>query len=627
MDTLESAKITKISQVTPGVTWFLRGLGLSDYYIIKIFSYAGDSCVGMTEADPFWLLDEFSRLGFRKVDGIAKELGVGHDDPRRLKACVRHAMASYVSEGHTYAPLKELSDRCAAFLDISSDIIEDTIETMTYEGVLHKVSSPDGDRIYFYRYYRAESHVASRLIQLADQKAGELKKIVASPDVLIRKFEASKGIELTEEQKRAVLSSLVNGVTVITGGPGTGKTTILNAIIFILESSGQKVAVTAPTGRAAKRIMETGGHPAQTVHRLLEYYYDETRKAMIFAKNSEDPLNYDCVIVDESSMMDIMLCDALLDALKEHTRLILVGDKDQLPSVGPGNVLGDIIGSERINTIFLNRIFRQDEESDIISNAHRINQGEYPFFRAEGSDFEVIRLDSQKDIRSRICSLVGSFDADRVQVLTPVKKGILGTAELNEELQKVFNPPEDDKEELKFGKKIFREGDRVMQIKNDYQLAFKRERHDKYGGDGTQEGYLREDGKGIFNGEIGQIIGIDRDAKSITVAFDDDRFGKTWGRRFALYEYSKLDELEQAFAVTVHKSQGSEYPVVMIPITWFPPVLATRSLIYTAITRGKNRVILVGNPDYLNAMVDNDRSEQRFSGLKDSLAAVGILDI
>ena len=490
---------------------------------------------------------------------------------------------------------------------------------MTYEGILHKASGEEGERVYFYRYFMAESRVASRITRLSDSNPRELRKIIASPNALIRKYEETNGIELSEEQRRAVISSLANGVTVITGGPGTGKTTILNAIIYILEESGQKVAVTAPTGRAAKRIMETGGHFAQTVHRLLEYYYDETRKAMAFGKNSEDPLDYDCVIVDEASMMDILLCDALLEAVRENTRLILVGDKDQLPSVGPGNVLGDMIASDCLNTIFLNRIYRQDEESDIVTNAHRINHGDYPVFRSGDSDFEVIRLDSQKDIRQRICDVIKSLDLDNVQVLTPVKKGILGTGELNEELQKVFNPPESDKEELKFGKKIFREGDRVMQIKNDYQLSYKRERHDRYGGDGTQEGYLREDGKGIFNGETGRIIGIDREAKSVTVAFDDDSFGRTWGRRFALYEYSKLDELEQAFAVTVHKSQGSEYPVVVIPVTWFPPMLATRSLIYTAVTRGKSRVILVGNPDYLNAMVDNDRSEQRYSGLKDRI--------
>ena len=627
MDPLVLAKITKISQVTPEVTWFLRGLGLSDYYIIKIFSEFGDSVVGMTQADPFWLLDEFSRIGFRTVDRMASELGVGPEDPRRLKACVRFALASYVAEGHTFAPLADLKDRCASYLDVPAALIGDTIETMTYEGVLHKSAGDEGERVYFYRYYRAESHVASRLIHLSDGDSRELRKIIASPQTLIRKFEERRGIELSEDQKRAVISSLANGVTVITGGPGTGKTTILNAIIYILEESGQKVAVTAPTGRAAKRIMETGGHFAQTVHRLLEYYYDETRNAMAFGKTAEDPLDYDCVIVDESSMMDIILCDALLDALKENTRLILVGDKDQLPSVGPGNVLGDIIASDNINTIFLNKIYRQDEESDIITNAHRINSGEYPVFSEGDSDFELVRLDSQKDIRSRICEIVRAYDAENVQVLTPVKKGILGTGEMNEELQKVFNPPEPDKEELKFGKKVFREGDRVIQIKNDYQLSFKRERHDKYGGDGTQEGYEREDGKGIFNGETGQIIGIDKDARSVTVAFDDDSFGKTWGRRFALYEYAKLDELEQAFAVTVHKSQGSEYPVVLIPVTWFPPVLATRSLIYTAITRGKSKVILVGNPDYLNAMVDNDRSEQRYSGLKDTLINTGIYHI
>lgn len=619
MDPLGNAKITKISQVTPEVTWFLRELGLSDYYIIKIYALVGNNAVGMTKTDPYWLLDEFSRMGFKNVDGMAQKLGIGQDDPRRLKACVRFALASYVSEGHTFAPLEELRDRCASYLDLSPEKIEDAIETMTYEGILHKASGEEGERVYFFRYFMAESRVASRITRLSDSNPRELRKIIASPNALIRKYEETNGIELSEEQRRAVISSLANGVTVITGGPGTGKTTILNAIIYILEESGQKVAVTAPTGRAAKRIMETGGHFAQTVHRLLEYYYDETRKAMAFGKNSEDPLDYDCVIVDEASMMDILLCDALLEAVRENTRLILVGDKDQLPSVGPGNVLGDMIASDCLNTIFLNRIYRQDEESDIVTNAHRINHGDYPVFRSGDSDFEVIRLDSQKDIRQRICDVIKSLDLDNVQVLTPVKKGILGTGELNEELQKVFNPPESDKEELKFGKKIFREGDRVMQIKNDYQLSYKRERHDRYGGDGTQEGYLREDGKGIFNGETGRIIGIDREAKSITVAFDDDSFGRTWGRRFALYEYSKLDELEQAFAVTVHKSQGSEYPVVVIPVTWFPPMLATRSLIYTAVTRGKSRVILVGNPDYLNAMVDNDRSEQRYSGLKDRI--------
>lgn len=619
MGPLENAKITKISQVTPEVTWFLRELGISDYYIIKIYAMVGENAVGMTKADPYWLLDEFSRMGFKNVDGIAQKVGVEQEDPRRLKACVRFALASYVSEGHTFAPFAELRDRCAAFLDLSPEKIGDAIDTMTYEGILHKSSGDEGERVYFYRYFMAESRVASRITRIADRDSRELKKIIASPEALIRKFEGANGIELSEEQKRAVISSLANGVTVITGGPGTGKTTILNAIIYILEESGQKVAVTAPTGRAAKRIMETGGHFAQTVHRLLEYYYDETRKSMAFGKNSEDPLDQDCIIVDESSMMDILLCDALLEAVKENTRLILVGDKDQLPSVGPGNVLGDMIASDCLNTIFLNRIYRQDEESDIVTNAHRINHGDYPVFRTGDTDFEVIRLDSQKDIRQRICDVIKSLDMDNVQVLTPVKKGILGTGELNEELQKVFNPPESDKEELKFGKKIFREGDRVMQIKNDYQLSYKRERHDRYGGDGTQEGYLREDGKGIFNGETGQIIGIDRDAKSVTVAFDDDSYGRTWGRRFALYEYSKLDELEQAFAVTVHKSQGSEYPTVVIPVTWFPPMLATRSLIYTAITRGKSRVILVGNPDYLNQMVDNDRSEQRYSGLKDRI--------
>ena len=616
MDPLTSAKVTKISQVAPQVTWFLRGIGLSDYYIIKIYDTAGPECVGMINEDPYWLLDEFSNMGFKKVDEIARRLEFSREDPRRLKAGIRYVLGYYVGEGNTYAPREELIEKCSQLMEVPRELIGDAIDTMSFEGVLQPAKAEDTEAVYFFSYYKAESKVASRLIHLAGQKPGELKKIIASPDSFLRKFEEERGIELSEDQKRAVLSSLVNGVTVITGGPGTGKTTILNAVIYIMEQSGHRVAVCAPTGRAAKRIMETGGHFAQTVHRLLEYYYDETRKAMFFAKNSEDPLDHDAVIVDEASMMDIKLCEALCDAVKDGTRLIFVGDKDQLPSVGAGNVLADLIRSDCFNTVVLKKIYRQEDESGIVINAHRINHGDHPVFgEGDESDFTVIRMDKQNDIQQKICEIVKDMDPDSVQVITPVKKGILGAQELNVRLQEVFNPPEEDREELKFGKKIFREGDRVMQIKNDYKLAFKRERHDKYGGDGTEEGYSREDGRGIFNGEIGTIIGIDREARSMTVAFEDDSFGRTWGRRFALYEYTRLDELEHAFAITVHKSQGSEYPMIVMPVSWFPPVLATRSLIYTALTRGKSRVIAVGNPEYVNQMVDNDRSNLRLSGL------------
>ena len=616
MDPLNTHKATRISQVAPEVTWFLRDAGLSDYYIIKIYDMVGMSAVGMTKEDPYWLLDEFSRMGFKKVDEIALRLDVRKDDPRRLRAGVRFVLGYYVGEGNTYARREDLLDSCSQLLEVSRDVISDTIDTMSYEGILHRAITDGYDSVYFYSYYKAENKSASRLMHLKEQDVRELKKIISSPDAFMRKFEEERGIELTEEQRRAVLSAITNGVTVITGGPGTGKTTIINTVIYILEQSGHRVAVAAPTGRAAKRIMESGGHFAQTVHRLLEYNYDETGKSMYFAKNADDKLDYDAVIVDEASMLDIKLLEALLDAVKDGTRVIFVGDRDQLPSVGAGNVLSDLIESDCFNTVALNRIFRQEMESDIIMNAHRINHGEYPVLREEGSDMTIVRLDRQADIRDRISRIVSEMDPESVQVITPTKKGILGSIELNTCLQEVFNPPEDDKEELKFGKKIFREGDRVMQTKNDYRISYKRERHDSYGGDGTEAGYSREDGKGIFNGEIGVIVGIDREERTVTVAFDDDRYGKTWGRRFALYEYTMLDELEQAFAITVHKSQGSEYPNIIIPISWFPPVLATRSLIYTAITRGKSGVILVGNPEYMNAMVDNDRSSLRLSGLK-----------
>ncbi len=617
MDTLNGQRITKISQVAPEAAWFLRGLGLSDYYVIKIYDLVGGASVTLIKEDPYWLLEDFSHMGFKKVDEIAENLGVKKDDPRRLRAGLRYVLSYYVGEGHTFAPKNDYLDKCAQLLDVTREAAEDALRMMVYEGTLHISFTEGEEAVYFYSYYKAESSVASKLVHLSNQEAKELKKIIASPEAFLRKFQENTGLELSRNQKNAVISSLVNGVTIITGGPGTGKTTIINALIYILEESGHRVAVCAPTGRAAKRIMETGGHFAQTVHRLLEYYYDETRGSMFFAKNSEDQLNYDCVIVDEASMLDIKLTEALLNAVKDGTRVVFVGDKDQLPPVGAGNVLTDLIKSEYFNTVELNEIYRQDLESDIVSNAHRINKGDYPSLKeGEETDFEVIRLNKQADIRDRICSIVRDMDPDKVQVLSPVKKGIIGVAELNPELQNIFNPPEADKEELKFGKKIFREGDRVMQIKNDYRISFKRERHDRYGGDGTIEGYVREDGKGIFNGEIGTIVGIDKEARSMTIAFEDDRFGKSWGRRFALYEYTRLDELELAYAVTIHKSQGSEYPTVIIPISWFPSVLSTRSLIYTAITRGKSKVILVGDPKYMNAMVDNDRSTSRLSGLK-----------
>ena len=605
MDTLNN--ITKISQVTPEVTWFLRNLGFSNYYIIKIYDLVGDAAIGLTEDNPYWLLEEFPRLGFDRVDGVARKLGVSPDSHLRLEAAVAYGLRSYVAEGHTFAPLDEFCIKAAEFLDADTGLVRDVIEDMSFSGDVQLTNLDGRPVLYFYGYYRAECTIAGKLAALAEP-AGGLPPVAGNPLALIKKAAAERGIELSGQQTTAVMNSLVSGVSIITGGPGTGKTTIINSLIYIMEESGLKVAVAAPTGRAAKRIMETSGHFACTVHRLLEYYYDEETGYMSFGKNSEDPLNYNAVIIDEASMLDLMLTEALCNALKPGTRLILVGDADQLPSVGAGNVLADLIDSDYFFTTRLTEIYRQSTESRIVVNAHRINGGESPVY---GEDFLLVKEDKQQAILDKIAEIAQKLPAGSVQVLTPVKKGILGSANMNARLQQVFNPTEEGKTELEFGSRIFRVGDRVMQIKNDYRLEYRVGRKSPGQFDSRTDG---DTGKGIFNGEIGEVKGIDTQLRTVTVLYDDERWVE--------YSYVKLDEIELAYAVTVHKSQGSEFPVVIMPMTWFPPVLATRSLIYTAVTRGKEQVIIVGNPDYLEKMVANNQSRSRNSGLKERLVGM-----
>lgn len=585
--------ITKISQVTPEVTLFLRGLGFSNYYIIKIFDLVGEAAVSLTEDNPYWLLEDFPRMGFKKVDQVAAQLGMEPENPYRLQAAVEFGLRAYLSEGHSYAPLKELVVNVGKLLELNSELVEDVIEDMVFDGRL-QLSDLNGIRaVYFYGYYKAECSITKKLAGL-ENPTGGLKPVGGNIPALIRKAETASGITLSTEQKKAVENALLSGVSIITGGPGTGKTTIINAILSVLESGGMKVLVAAPTGRAAKRVMETSGHFACTVHRLLEYSYDEMTGYMRFGKNEFEPLDCQAVIIDEASMLDLLLAEALCDALLPGTRLILVGDADQLPSVGAGNVLADLIDSEYFFTARLTEIYRQTGESQIIVNAHRMNRGLYPDY---SGDFHLLAASKQLDILDKIVDVAKHYPMRDVQVLTPVKKGILGSENLNLKLQEVFNPPMQGKAELAFGSRIFRVGDKVMQIKNDYRIEYNCPK------DPTQTG-----GKGIFNGEIGIVKSVDMEMRSVTVLFDDERWVE--------YAYVQLDELELAYAITIHKSQGSEFPVVILPMTWFPPVLATRSLVYTAVTRGKKEVYIVGNPAYLNAMVDNNQSRSRNSGLK-----------
>lgn len=616
-------EITKISQVTPEVTLFLRKIGLTNYYIIKIFNLVGEAAIGLTEDDPYWLLSEFPNMGFKKVDIIAKVLGVEQEDENRLMAGLRYVLSWYISSGHTFAKEDEFFETSSRVLEVSYELIRDALETLTFNGDIH-LSMVDGEPvIYFYNYYQAECKLASRLKEIDEPDKG-LKAIFREPLGLIKKFENTKNISLSEYQKQAILFATRSGVSIITGGPGTGKTTIIEAIVSIFEESGFKVSLAAPTGRAAKRIMETGGKYAQTIHRLLEYYFDEVSKTMVFGRNSEDPLDADVIIVDEASMLDLILAKHLCEAIKDGSRLILVGDADQLPSVGAGSVLRDLIRSDYFHTSKLNEIYRQSQESNIVLNAHRINRGEYPVY--EG-DFHLISLNRQEEINKKVAEIAKTFDLNQVQVLTPVKKGIIGSVELNKVLQDAFNPQgegEKRKAELIEGGHVFRTGDRVMQIQNNYGLEYKcfvdtalakatnpLESFSKSDKQATEP--IRK-GKGVFNGEVGIIEGVDEKNHTITVLYDEERWVE--------YNSLTLSELELAYAVTVHKSQGCEFDKVIIPVSWFPPVIATRSLIYTAITRGKKEVYIVGDSKYLNEMVDRDKSSFRNSGLKEKLMNV-----
>ena len=585
----------------------LQQYGIGGAYALRLYSVYGADVMRILEENPYRLIDDFYGIGFVKADRIAEKNGMKKDDPFRIMSGIRYTLSYFAGEGNTYMPEDRLCEEAVKILDVPMDLIRDKIEAMVFKELL-QVEMIDGQRVvYLIAFYMAEQRVSKHLRLL---KNAALKRIAGSPSQLIKRTEAATGILLSENQKHAVETSLDMGVSVITGGPGTGKTTIINSIIEIFEDSGLVTMIAAPTGRAAKRITETSGHQASTIHRLLEYSYSEGEDAMRFGRNENNPLECDAVIVDEASMIDLMLMDALVRAISPGTRLIIVGDDDQLPSVGPGNVLRDIIQSEYIYCTRLTEIFRQARESMIVVNAHRINKGEYPDCNAKGKDFFLLRRNNENEMQTTIRELCLKRLPDYyeeispvrdIQVLTPVRKGNLGTLSLNVQLQEILNPAGSDKEEKLYGDRLFREGDKVMQIRNNYELKWK-------------DLQAEDEGEGIFNGDVGFITSINKEDGKLTVVFD--------GSRFVTYQFSQLDELELAYAVTVHKSQGSEFPIVILPVSWFPPVLATRNLLYTAVTRGKMAVVLVGSENKLHGMVDNNRISQRFSGLRHRLGGL-----
>lgn len=588
------------------ITLYFRQYDISPESVIKLYKHYGSGTRALVEENPYRMIKDIHGIGFKKADNMAIKLGFEKDDPHRIKSAISFVLNWYANEGNTYVPQKELCEKAGNFLDISSENVEDSLVEMVFEGEIQIQNIEGRSVVYLSHYFFAEQYTARKLMELNETSIAGINIDISA---VIAQTESDKGIELSGNQKYAITTTLEYGVSVITGGPGTGKTTIINTLIDIFKYAGLKTAIAAPTGRAAKRITETSGYAAVTIHRLLEYSYSESGDMMIFGKTEENPIEYDAVIIDEASMVDLTLMKGLLSAIKPGTRLIIVGDADQLPSVGAGNVLRDIIESESIYCVKLTEIFRQAQESLIIVNSHKINKGEYPDYNEKDGDFFLVRKNGDKEILAAIKDLYvrrlpgyykGCDTISDIQVLTPVKKGILGSVSLNQELQGLLNPKRSGVSEKKFGEKIFREGDKVMQVRNNYNMEWQRS------SDFTK-------GEGVFNGDIGFIHKVDNDDGKIVVVFDDDKF--------ASYDATNLDELELAYAMTIHKSQGSEFPIIIMPSSWFPPMLAVRNLLYTAVTRGRKSVVIVGSEDRLKDMVDNNSTRMRYSGLAEKLKA------
>ena len=584
------------------IIMFFQRFGVSPTLAVKAYKLLGDNIIDLVSVNPFELtvIEGFT---FKICDQIAEALNLPKDSPERICAGIRSVLmnAGYVSS-HTYLPISTLHAQAKAFLDVPGDKIDDAISALALKEELIIEKSDDYDIVYLSVFYEAERKVAQRLREMS----GMIYEVdMFEADEQIAAAERETGIVLAEAQRDAIMGVFENSALVITGGPGTGKTTIINAIIRIMQKQRKSVALAAPTGRAAKRMSEVCDFEAKTIHRLLENTPDSTDGVSHFVKNENNKLDCDVLIVDEMSMVDILLMNSLLAALPSRARLIMVGDCDQLPSVGAGNVLRDIIESDTIACIRLTEIFRQARESMIVVNAHRINNGEEPYLNDPDNDFFMVRCSEPHLLCETIVDLCQTripnkyhFDSmSQIQVLTPTRKTAIGVQNLNAMLQERLNPPSRYKEEKTAGKCTFRIGDKVMQIKNNYNLEWTR--FDNF-----------EKGSGVFNGEVGFITDISAHNKNLTVTFDD---------KVAVYDFLSLDELDLAYAITVHKSQGSEFDVVIMPMFDTHQLLMTRNLLYTAVTRAKKLVILVGKEEIMNQFIANNNIQRRFSGLRDKL--------
>lgn len=576
----------------------LTKFGLEANEAIKAYRLWGDETVDTIKFDPYCLCNQPLCLEFQKADNIASNLEYENKDICRLRAGISHVLLHNQNNGHTCLPYDKLVCVSADFLDVDPKYIESTIKEMVDSETLILTKLEDKDFLFAHEMFEAEKSIAERITLMLKFPPQAIVGIGSE----IESIEKIEGIKYAELQKKAITDALKTGLLVLTGGPGTGKTTTLKGIINILSLGGERVFLAAPTGRAAKRMSELTGKDAKTIHRMLEVAWDKDDNP-IFNRNERNPLECDALIVDELSMIDTLLFDSLLKALPLGCRLILVGDTNQLPCVGAGNVLGDLISSNILPVVTLDEIFRQSSKSLIITNAHKIVNGEMPDLTSNNSDFffmknydPTIISDTIIDLCSRRLPKAYSITPTDVQVLVPSKRGIVGTNQLNERLQETLNPPAQDKLEINLNGKIVRQGDKVMQVKNNYDISFERDNG--------------EIGSGIFNGDIGTLIEISKDKSAVFVRFDD---------KIAVYGLEQAADLELAYAMTVHKSQGSEFDAVVIPMYQGPPMLYYRNLLYTAVTRAKHLLVLVGNENIVAKMVNNNRKSKRYSGLSQAI--------
>ena len=598
---------------------FLQGYGISPTLSNKIYTMYGQKVYDIIKTNPYKLADDLSGIGFKTADEIARRAGVEVNASIRIKSGMCYALSDASLSGHTYLPKEKLVEKTINLLGLrdqylnadgtyNMDLLDNCFTELVLEKKLILKNIEEKDAVFLSTYYYTELNIARMLLELN----------ISTPEddyimgVKLDTIEKLSGVELDDLQRKAVIETQNNGITIITGGPGTGKTTTINAIIQMFEADGLEVSLAAPTGRAAKRMNEATGHEAKTIHRLLEISggaSEETGRDEIdakFGRNEQNPLETDVIIVDEMSMVDTFLVHALLKAITIGTRVVFVGDINQLASVGPGNVLRDIIESEQFSVVRLTKVFRQAGESGIVTNAHKINKGEQVALENSMGDFLDIERDNAQMalnatiglMMSKLPQYVEAKPMD-IQVLTPMRGGILGVNSLNEQLQKYINPQDENKREREIAGVIFREGDKVMQIKNNYQLEWEQR---------SEGGRIYDSGTGIFNGDMGIITTINNTTNTMEVVFDDDRY--------VIYDSKQAEELELAYAITIHKSQGSEYPAVIMPLVSGVSMLMTRNLLYTGVTRAKKCVCIVGRKETFSAMIANEDQHRRYSGLK-----------